>query len=200
VIAHVLAMLSVRAADARRHRGTNLAVVLVVMAVTLACERDIELTLPLPTPTAGERVVHDEARDAGIVDDGAVAECAETATLESATASQDEKLAAVGRLADDPGDVATRCLIAASSNPSVLVSMASIKALTGRSCDRVAPALTLLLADEEWQRRAWSAKVIGDNRCERGSDALRARLGGEPDERVRERIEAALAVLDKEAS
>ena len=167
----------------------KLRIVLALAVAMVACERDIELTLP-PTPTPHATPT---AQPSG--DDAAG--CAETALLADPQVADDAKLAAVGRLAADTRDRATRCLVTATLHPSILVSMASIKALGGRPCTAVEAALIRLVDDAAWERRAWAAKVLGDNRCGNAADPLAARRKREDDERVRERLDAALAALGR---
>ena len=72
-------------------------------------------------------------------------------------AAQRQRAAALG-LAD--GDCAAHAivdaLLSAAENPSVVVSMASVRALRGRSCERVSTALDERLAHRDWRvdRRA----------------------------------------------
>jgi len=55
-----------------------------------------------------------------------------------------------------------------------------------------------LLDDTEWQRRAWSAKVLGDRHCAEALRRLTDRLQHERDARVRQRLEAAIKALNEE--
>jgi hypothetical protein len=174
-----------RAVAARRAGGTLRLLLLLAFAAT-ACERDIELTLP-PTPTPASTAV--------IAVPGGT-RCAESAVLADPTTSDDEKLAAIRRLAADRGDDPTRCLIAATSHPSALVAMASIQGLSGRPCALIERPVVPLLDHDDWQRRAWAAKVLGDTGCVGAVSALVARREREDDARVRARLDAALATLD----
>ena len=109
--------------------------------------------------------------------------------------TEEERLAAVDRLTRDASDQATDALVAAADDPSLLVAMAGVRALRGRPCARVAGALGRALGHADWQRRAWAAKVLGDNGCRTAASTLRARLAREPDPRVRRQLTAALATL-----
>lgn len=120
------------------------------------------------------------------------------ATLQRDGTAEEAKIALVQELTVDESPDATSVLLGGTENPSILVSMASIKGLSGRRCDVIVPALHRLLDDHEWQRRAWAAKVLGDTRC---TDALRKLtdcLQHEHDERVRQRLEAAIKALNEE--
>ncbi len=109
--------------------------------------------------------------------------------------SDESKLALIDELAHDPRDAATETLLKAARHPSLLLSMAALKGLTGRSCARLEPDLGELLRDDDWQRRAWAAKVLGDSGCERAGEALTGRWHAEPDGRVREQIADAMSAL-----
>ena len=109
--------------------------------------------------------------------------------------SEEERLADVERLAGDKSDRATDALVAAADDPSLLVAMAGVRALRGRPCARVADTLGRALGHTDWQRRAWAAKVLGDNGCRTATATLRARLAREPDPRVRRQLSAALTTL-----
>ena len=101
------------------------------------------------------------------------------------------------RLASDASDAATDLLLESTRNASILVSMAAVKALAGRPCARIVAPLTALLADEEWQRRAWSAKILGVDGCVGARDALAARRGRETDARVAKLMDDAIKMLDE---
>ena len=109
--------------------------------------------------------------------------------------SEEERLADVERLSGDTSDRATDALVAAADDPSLLVAMAGVRALRGRPCARVADTLGRALGHTDWQRRAWAAKVLGDNGCRTATATLRARLAREPDPRVRRQLSAALTTL-----
>ena len=111
--------------------------------------------------------------------------------------SEDDRVAAVEELGRDSRDVAIDALLAAAASPSTVVAMASVRALRGRPCGRVGPELVRRLAHPEWQRRAWAAKVLGENGCTTTAPALRRRLQDEPDPRVRVQLAAALASLSR---
>ena len=99
------------------------------------------------------------------------------ATLADPAQTDAAKLDVVATLATDPGDAATDVLLESTRNASILVSMAAVKALAGRSCARIVEPLTALLADGEWQRRAWAAKILGVDGCVGARDALPALEG-----------------------
>jgi len=115
--------------------------------------------------------------------------------LESEEVSEPVKLALVDELARDPSETATDALLRAARNSSLLISMAAVKGLTGRPCERLEPKLTDLLVDDEWQRRAWAAKVLGESGCNAAGDTLSNRWRAEPDARVREQIADAMSAL-----
>ena len=119
----------------------------------------------------------------------------EPAPAADAPRSEEQRLADVERLAGDTSDRATDTLVAAADDPSLLVAMAGVRALRGRPCARVADALGRTLGHADWQRRAWAAKVLGDNGCRTATATLRARLAREPDPRVRRQLSAALTTL-----
>jgi HEAT repeat protein len=109
--------------------------------------------------------------------------------------SEQLKLALVEELSRDPADSATDMLLRAARNPSLLISMAALKGLTGRRCDRLQPELAELMQDDEWQRRAWAVKVLGESGCTAVGSALNERWRAEPDARVREQIADAMSAL-----
>lgn len=119
------------------------------------------------------------------------------ATLTDPEQTDTTKLAVVETLASDSSDAATDVLLESTRNASVLVSMGAVKALAGRPCARIAEPLTALLADDEWQRRAWAAKILGVDGCAGARDALAARRGRETDARVTKLIDDAIAMLDE---
>jgi hypothetical protein len=108
---------------------------------------------------------------------------------------EEHLVAIVDRVADDPHDAVTEALLAAAESPSVVVSMASVRALRGRPCSRVGAALVQRLAHRDWQRRAWAAKVLGENGCVAAAPELRRRLRNEHDRRVRAQLSGALAMV-----
>jgi hypothetical protein len=132
---------------------------------------------------------------AGAPRDAAPVSTRVTAALESDDVSEPMKLALVDELARDPGESATDALLHAARNPSLLISMAAVKGLTGRPCERLEPQLADLLVDEAWQRRAWAAKVLGESGCNAAGDALSDRWRSESDARVREQIADAMSAL-----
>ena len=118
-----------------------------------------------------------------------------SAALASEKVSEPVKLALVDELARDPSETATDALLGAARNRSLLISMAAVKGLTGRPCNRLEPQLIDLLVDDEWQRRAWAAKVLGESGCNDAGDTLSDRWRAEPDARVREQIADAMSAL-----
>jgi hypothetical protein len=114
--------------------------------------------------------------------------------------SEELKLALVDELARDPRDGATDTLLRAAHHPSLLLSMAALKGLTGRPCARLESDLNELLQDDDWQRRAWAAKVLGDSGCEKAGTALTDRWQAESDDRVREQIADAMSALRASAT
>jgi hypothetical protein len=119
------------------------------------------------------------------------------ATLADAAQTDATKLDVVATLADDRSDAATDLLVASTRNASILVSMAAVKALAGRPCARIAGPLTALLGDEEWQRRAWAAKILGGAGCAGARAALAARRDQETDARVTKLMDDAIEMLDE---
>jgi len=119
------------------------------------------------------------------------------ATLADPEQTDPTKLGVVATLASDSSDAATDVLLASTRNASILVSMAGLKALAGRPCARIVGPLTDLLADGEWQRRAWAAKVLGGDHCVGARDALAARRGRESDARVAKLVDDAIKMLDE---
>lgn len=118
-------------------------------------------------------------------------------TLVDPAQTEEAKLAVVAMLAGDSQDAATDLLVESTRNASVLVSMAAVKALAGRSCARVTEPLTALLTDGEWQRRAWAAKILGTDGCTGARDAIAARRGEETDPRVTKLMDDAIEMLDE---
>jgi HEAT repeat protein len=118
------------------------------------------------------------------------------ATLAEPAHADAKKLAIVGTLAGDASDAATDVLLESTRNPSILVSMAAVKALAGRPCGRIAKPLVALLADDEWQRRAWAAKVLGGAGCAETRDALATHRRRESDPRVAKLMDDAIETID----
>jgi HEAT repeat protein len=113
----------------------------------------------------------------------------------SAALGEEARVAVVQALERDPSPAGIDALLAAAGDPSLVVSMAGIRALAGRACARVDGALMDLLDDPLWQRRAWAARVLGANGCDSARGALRAGLDVERDPRVRRQMAAAIAAL-----
>lgn len=109
--------------------------------------------------------------------------------------SEAAQLAVVAELTKDPSDVATNALLAGVDAESLHVSMACMRALAGRSCEAIAPALANRLEDPLWQRRAWAARVLGSNECAGAGRHLSQRLAVEPDERVQAQLKIAINSL-----
>lgn len=160
-------------------------------ALASGCSRDRDRHLPLPSPSAAPEARPSLAAasyaDAGLGP--------RIAVLDAPGSSEDAKVAVLETLASDRGDGATSVLLRFVDDPSTLISAASIKGLAGRSCERVQPTLVGLLDDQEWQRRAWAAKVLGVNGCRSAQPALGARLQHERDGRVQARLEEAMELL-----
>jgi hypothetical protein len=112
--------------------------------------------------------------------------------LHSGGASDDAKLAIIEELARDPSDSATQALLSGVGVDSVYVSMAALRALSGRRCDMVASTLSRRLDDPLWQRRAWAARVLGTNDCAGTAPRVARRLAVEPDARVQLQLRLAL--------
>jgi hypothetical protein len=153
---------------------------------------------PLPTPrepsmrATHERTVTGETSVAGS-DDARVEEAA--AALRDASTSENERLLLVDELARDPSDAATAILSSVIDSPSLLVSMASIRALRGRPCSLVEAPLLQWTVQGSWQDRAWAAKVLGENGCTNSVPDLRLDLARERDARVRRQLATTLATL-----
>jgi hypothetical protein len=122
------------------------------------------------------------------------------ATLADPQEAEAGKLAVIETLASDRSAAATDLLVDSTRNPSILVSMAAVKALAGRACGRVAGPLATLLDDQEWQRRAWAAKILGANGCLGARDALAMRRGREKDARVTKIVDDAITMLDEKGN
>jgi tRNA A-37 threonylcarbamoyl transferase component Bud32 len=120
-----------------------------------------------------------------------------SATLAGPEQTDATKLAVIATLANDSSDGATDLLLVSTRNASILVSMAAVKALVRRPCARIEGPLTALLIDEEWQRRAWAAKILGVDGCVGARDALAARRGRETDARVAKLVNDAIKMLDE---
>jgi HEAT repeats len=125
---------------------------------------------------------------------------ADAAVLGDPGQPEERLVAVVEQVARDGRDTATDLLLSAADGPSVVVAMASIRALRGRPCARVARPLVQGLAHGDWQRRAWAAKILGENGCAGVAPALRQQLARERDTRVRRQLDGALAVLDAHAA
>lgn len=164
---------------------------LLVVAVTALGRFGDTMTRHAPPPV---RATHLEA----------VAASAETrpplvtmsAALRDPTLAEERALDILDEVAADPRDSATDVLLAATESPSLVVSMASMRALRGRPCGRVAPLLAGYLEHGDWQRRAWAAKILGENGCSSAAPLLRSRLARESDARVWRQLGEALAALD----
>jgi hypothetical protein len=115
--------------------------------------------------------------------------------LRTPGASEAAQLAVVAELAKDSSEEATKALLAGVDSASLHVSMACLRALSGRSCDRVASDLTRRLEDPQWQRRAWAARVLGANDCAGAGHYLTERLAVEPDLRVQAQLQLAIDSL-----
>jgi hypothetical protein len=137
----------------------------------------VSATLPSP-----EAQPQPEALDVGLA-------------LRTPGVSEAAQLAVVDELAKDPTDDATRALLAGIDAESLYVSMACLRALSGRSCDRVASDLGRRLEDPSWQRRAWAARVLGGNACAGAGRLLAQRLAVEPDLRVQAQLQLAIDSL-----
>jgi hypothetical protein len=122
------------------------------------------------------------------------------AALRDPTLAEERAIGMLDEVAADGRDAATEVLIAAADSPSIVLSMASIRSLRGRPCARVAPVLIRQLDQVEWQRRAWAAKVLGENGCVAAMPVLTGHLAREPDPRVWRQLGAALAALDSRRS
>ena len=119
------------------------------------------------------------------------------ATLVDPGQPEAKKLDVVATLASDTTDAATDVLLETTRNASILVSMGAVKALAGRPCAKIAEPLTALLDDQEWQRRAWAAKILGVDGCLGAREALSARRGRETDPRVTKLVDDAVKMLDE---
>jgi hypothetical protein len=117
------------------------------------------------------------------------------AALRDPSISEEKRLLLVDELARDPSDAATAVLFSIIDSPSLLVSMASIRALRGRPCDLVETPLLQWTRRGGWQHRAWAAKVLGENGCTDTAPELRLHLARERDSRVRRELATALATL-----
>jgi hypothetical protein len=78
---------------------------------------------------------------------------------------EDRKLAVVDDVAKDPREVATDVLLSAGRSDSVLVAMASIRALRGRPCEHIVAPLASRLGTTTGGSARGPAKVLGENAC-----------------------------------
>ena len=140
-----------------------------------------------PNPSLAARTHTTEA--------GAPAQFVHLTAFDSDGVSDDAKLALVEQLASDSSSSATDVLVEAADSPSLLVSMASIRALGRRPCEQISEPLGRHLDDAAWQRRAWAAKVLAESRCGAARDLLARRLGMEQDARVRRQLASVLDTL-----
>jgi len=115
--------------------------------------------------------------------------------LRTPGASEAAQLAVVDELAKDTSGEATKALLAGVGADSLYVSMACLRALSGRSCDSIAPYLARRLNDPSWQRRAWAARILGANDCAAVGRRLVRRLAVEPDARVQAQLQFAIQSL-----
>jgi len=143
--------------------------------------------------TVSDPVVRAETTAAVDPNDARLGEA--TSALRDPSISEERKLGILESIAADPDDEATGALLNAVESPSVLVSMAGIRALRGRPCGRVADPLVRRMAHGDWQCRAWAAKVLGENGCTSVAPELRRCLARERDARVRRQLTDALATL-----
>jgi len=178
---------------ARRARGPAAAVgaVFVVVAVAVVGWRSASLEAPvepaavaIPEPARAPDPSETRRREA-------------SAALLDPALGEDKASALVEQLARDPDEATTAVLLAAARSPSVVVSMASLRALRGRPCGQVSRTLVDGLGHADWQRRAWAAKVLGENGCAAAAPELRRRLARERDQRVRRQLGVALASFGK---
>jgi HEAT repeat protein len=116
---------------------------------------------------------------------------------EGNAASVEAKVGEIEALGPDRSEAATSALLRSAESASLLISAAAIRGLTGRGCDRVQTLLVRMLDDSEWQRRAWAAKVLGDNGCREARPALVARSQHEQDARVGARLDEATRRLEE---
>jgi hypothetical protein len=136
------------------------------------------------------------ASDSDVAVSGAAERLLEvSAAVRDPSLPDDRVLAIVGEVAGEAHDTATDVLVSITRSGSVVASMAGIRALRGRPCARVAAPLVQRLGDRDWQRRAWAAKVLGENGCVTAAPALETALARERDGRVRRQITGALAAL-----
>ena len=153
------------------------------------------VTMPTPSPEPTRPPVL-SAMPLPTAAEGPPAEEAPPQRYEGSNAAIEAKVGEIEALGPDKSEAATTSLLHSAESASVLISAAAIRGLTGRGCDRVQPLLVRLLDDSEWQRRAWAAKVLGDNGCRESHDALVAHSKTEQDTRVRSRLDESVRHLE----
>ena len=189
---------------AARHRLPFVPVVVALLVVALsACSRE-HLSMPSPSPTPLPTSVPEPTRPP-VLSAMPLPTAAATAPdaappagrYEGNAASVEAKVGEIEALGPDRSEAATSTLLRSAESASLLISAAAIRGLTGRGCDRVQTLLVRMLDDSEWQRRAWAAKVLGDNGCREARPALVSRLQREQDTRVRSRLDEAIRRLEE---
>jgi hypothetical protein len=118
--------------------------------------------------------------------------------LASPDVDEAAKLSLVSELGEDTSGEAMQVLLGVLDSRSSLVAAAAIMGLRRRPCAPIESALVAQLAKEDWQRRAWAAKVLGTNRCRGAVDALTEALQAEQDGRAQSKMDEALADIRKE--
>ena len=187
-----------RSAVARRRSPfVPIFVVLVMVAGGVcSCDSRKHLSMPSPSPSPSPEPTRQPVLSAM-----PLPSAAETAPppprYEGNAASIEAKVGEIEALGPDRSEAATTSLLRAAESASLLISAAAIRGLTGRGCYRVQTLLVRMLDDSEWQRRAWAAKVLGDNGCREARPALVARSQREQDARVRARLDEATRRLEE---
>jgi hypothetical protein len=157
------------------------------------------VAMPTPTPAPAPEPTRPPVLSAMPLPTGveSPAEAPPPQRYEGSNAAIEAKVGEIEALGPDRSEAATTSLLHSAESASLLISAAAIRGLTGRGCDRVQPLLVRLLDDSEWQRRAWAAKVLGDNGCRESRAALVARAGTEQDTRVRSRLDESIRHLQE---
>lgn len=196
--------LPARVTTSVRSRSVPAVVLVAVSVLAAGCWGDAgrHLAMPSPSPApfpspAPTRPPVLSGMSLPTMAPGSAAEAPAPQRYEGSAASVEAKVGEIEALGPDRSESATTSLLRSAESASLLISSAAIRGLGGRGCDRVQPLLVRLLDDSEWQRRAWSAKVLGDNGCRDAEPWLVARSKVEPDERVRARLQESIQHLEE---
>ncbi len=163
--------------------------IIIAGATSSDCSRDHDRPLPSPSSAPATRRTPTTAAFADVGLGSRIA------VLDAPNGPDEAKVAVIEGLAGDRSEAVTGVLLRFVDSPSVLIGAASIKALAGRGCERVEAVLVGLLENDDWQRRAWAARVLGANDCRGAQATLGARARRETDDRVKARLDEAIQRL-----